>query len=396
MPGYGGACEHSFMSNPSKKLSVFIFAILIVSQFAPTQAGAEDVRQKLSRIQNQIKVHENNLNRATRKEQSVLAEMDRIDREMVSLKKNYNAERSKLYAINNQISVTQTAINTAQQNIEQRSSWLKKRLQGMQKQGKADEIAMILESGDMSDFIRRWKALETLAAVEKSAFEDYKNQLDILQQKQKQLAPLKTQFVAAQQRTAKAEADLNSKKSEKNALLASIRSKKAGYLSMIRDLKQQSAKLQEIIRRSEQQAGGAYNGKGFRGLKGRLQWPVQGRVALGYGRGSDPLFKTPLFRTGIYIKTEPDAIVRSVQDGKVVFADYFKGYGRLVIISHGGGYHTLYANLNEIFLKVGDIIEKNAEIGKVAESVLVGAPSLYFEVRYKGKPLDPLQWLGRK
>ena len=384
------------MSETLKKFSALTIAILFAFLFSAAHADAESVKQKLKRIQQQLKQHQENLNRATRKEQSVLSEMDHMSRELAGLEKAYNTEKTNLDRVNGQIAATQMEINAAQQNIAQRSSWLKKRLQGMQRQGRADELALILQSGSMGDLVRRWKALETLAAVEKTAFEDYKKQLVVLQQKQQQLASLQKEYGAAQARTSKAATDLNEKKSEKNALLASIRSKKAEYSTMIEELKQQSAKLMEIIRRSEQQEGGSYQGKGFRGLKGRLPWPVNGQVVFGYGRGSDPLFKTPLFRTGIYIKTAPDAVVRSVQEGKVVFADYFKGYGRLVIISHGGGYHTLYANLNEIFLKVGDIIEKNAEIGRVAESVLVSAPSLYFEVRYKGKPLDPLQWLGRK
>jgi len=67
-----------------------------------------------------------------------------------------------------------------------------------------------------------------------------------------------------------------------------------------------------------------------------------------------------------------------------------------VIIKHGSGYHTLYGNLSEIFSHVGDIIKENQIIGKVGTSGILNAPGLYFEVRYKGKPLDPVQWLKRK
>ena len=80
----------------------------------------------------------------------------------------------------------------------------------------------------------------------------------------------------------------------------------------------------------------------------------------------------------------------------MVFADWFKGYGNLLIINHGEGYHTLYANLSEIFFKVGDIIKVHDTVGKVGESGILNAPSLYFEIRYKGKPLDPVQWLKKR
>ena len=67
-----------------------------------------------------------------------------------------------------------------------------------------------------------------------------------------------------------------------------------------------------------------------------------------------------------------------------------------MIINHGSGYHTLYGNLSEIFSQAGAIIKENQVIGKVGTSGILNAPGLYFEIRYKGKPLDPVQWLKRK
>jgi septal ring factor EnvC (AmiA/AmiB activator) len=79
----------------------------------------------------------------------------------------------------------------------------------------------------------------------------------------------------------------------------------------------------------------------------------------------------------------------------VIFAEWFKGFGQLIIINHGSGYHTLYGNLSELFSKVGDIIRENQVIGKVGTSGVINAPGIYFEIRYKGKPLDPSQWLKK-
>jgi septal ring factor EnvC (AmiA/AmiB activator) len=85
-----------------------------------------------------------------------------------------------------------------------------------------------------------------------------------------------------------------------------------------------------------------------------------------------------------------------VHNGKVVFAEWFKGYGQLVIVNHGDGYHTLYGSLSEIFTSVGDIIKGKQILGRVGNSGLLNSSGLYFELRYKGKPLDPLQWLHKR
>jgi septal ring factor EnvC (AmiA/AmiB activator) len=137
-------------------------------------------------------------------------------------------------------------------------------------------------------------------------------------------------------------------------------------------------------------------GRGFRALKGRLPWPVNGKVLVPFGKYKDPQFNIPVFKNGIEIKAKKGAIARAIAGGKVVFANWFKGYGQLLIISHGGGYHSLYGNLSEIFHKTGDIIKRGTAIGKIGESGLLNVPTLYFEIRHKGKPLDPLQWLRKK
>jgi septal ring factor EnvC (AmiA/AmiB activator) len=133
----------------------------------------------------------------------------------------------------------------------------------------------------------------------------------------------------------------------------------------------------------------------FARLKGTLNWPVRGTVAVQYGTQMDPLFNLPVFRSGIHIKAAEGAPVKAVHEGKIVFADSFKGYGQLIIVNHGGGYHTLYGHLSRIFPKNGAIIKVNQPLGEVGEPAVLGTAGLYFEIRYKGKPLDPQQWLKR-
>ncbi|MBF0517211.1 MAG: peptidoglycan DD-metalloendopeptidase family protein [Nitrospirae bacterium] len=126
-----------------------------------------------------------------------------------------------------------------------------------------------------------------------------------------------------------------------------------------------------------------------------MSWPLHGNVAIPYGSHNDPQFKTPVYRNGIYISSEQDPSVKAVYDGKVVFADVFKGLGQVVILSHGMGYHTVYANLSTIFAKVGDIVKARTTIGNAGTSSLLNAVGIYFEIRYKGKPINPTQWLKR-
>ena len=210
---------------------------------------------------------------------------------------------------------------------------------------------------------------------------------------------LKKELQHTKQKIQAEEGTLAKTMKRKETILASVKEQKTSHLRILKGLKEASNRILEIIRESERAAkrkGEIYAGKGFGKLKGKLPWPVAGKVAIPYGSQRDPQFNTPIFRSGTYIQASADSFAKAVSGGKVVFAEWFKGYGKMVIVNHGDGYHTLYASLSEIFTKVGDIIKRKQAIGRVGSSGIMNAPGLYFELRYKGKPLDPLQWLQRR
>jgi septal ring factor EnvC (AmiA/AmiB activator) len=123
---------------------------------------------------------------------------------------------------------------------------------------------------------------------------------------------------------------------------------------------------------------------------------VPGRVAIPYGEYKDPEYGITVFKNGLEIAPEQGEKPKAVAGGRVVYADWFKGYGLLLIVDHDNGYHSLYGNLSEIFLKSGDILIEGTVVGNIGNSQILNYPTLYFEIRHKGKPVNPSQWLTRK
>ena len=91
-----------------------------------------------------------------------------------------------------------------------------------------------------------------------------------------------------------------------------------------------------------------------------------------------------------------DLSVRSVHAGKVVFADHFQGYGNLLIVDHGQTYYSLYGHLAEFLVGKGDFVKTGQPIGVAGDTGSMVGVAVYFEIRYKTKPVDPLQWLSRR
>jgi len=129
---------------------------------------------------------------------------------------------------------------------------------------------------------------------------------------------------------------------------------------------------------------------------GSLPRPVrEGFVEVPFGEVVDAKFGTVTRHSGLDIRAPRGSPVLAVERGKVVFAGWFRGYGNLVILDHGDGYHTLYGHLDEIEVERGAEVEAGQRLGGVGDTGSTKGPFLYFELREDGKPVDPLPWFGR-
>ncbi len=355
---------------------------------------AANPQAEYKKIKKEIKEQKEKIEKVERRERSILAELEKIGKDLSTVEADLRKYRRRLKNTELQIAKVEADISLNRGTIERQREWIKRKLRAMQKNRYPGDFLLLLSgTDDFSQLMKSWKNLEYIALYENRILNGYKENLKGLQDKEKQLKVLRSELVKNTEKVRVKETELTGKKQNKVEVLASVRKEKSSYEKMLKELKEASRRLYEIIQRSDKDT---YRAKGFSGMRGKLPWPVNGKVAIPYGSSRDPQFNTPVFRSGIFIQTGDDSSAKAVHAGKVVFAEWFKGYGQLMIVNHGNGYHTLYGSLSEIFSKVGDIINSGQVIGRVGDSGVLNAPGLYFEVRYKGKPLDPLQWLKRR
>lgn len=140
-------------------------------------------------------------------------------------------------------------------------------------------------------------------------------------------------------------------------------------------------------------AGPTPTGVSFEHLRGHLRFPVRGELV---GRFGAPRAGGGTTWKGVFIRAASGEEVRAVAAGEVVFSDWLRGYGNLVIIDHGGNYLSVYGNNDALYKQVGDAIAGGEPIASVGASGGAPESGLYFEIRYQGRPLDPLQWVTLK
>jgi septal ring factor EnvC (AmiA/AmiB activator) len=184
----------------------------------------------------------------------------------------------------------------------------------------------------------------------------------------------------------------------KRTLLASIQKERLSHEEAQREMEAAALEVESMLTRLDEKRKASIlhtvesereakaRAASFDLLKGRLPWPIEGR-----------LLKTPerdaLLHKGVYIEVEEGRAIEAVAQGTVVFADYFKGYGNLCIIDHGTSYHTLYAHSQELLVKIGDRVEAGQVIGRAGSSGAASSPRLYFELRHRGRPINPIPWM---
>ncbi len=157
----------------------------------------------------------------------------------------------------------------------------------------------------------------------------------------------------------------------------------------VRELEQADAELTRVVKDLKELPATS----GFGALRGKLPRPVQGVVEVGFGKVINPRFNTVTVQKGLDIRAAPGTPVQAVAEGTVAYAGSLRGYGKLLILDHGDGYHTLMAHLSAILPELGAMVFPGDVVGEVGDTGSLKGAYLYFEVRKGGQAVDPAQWL---
>jgi septal ring factor EnvC (AmiA/AmiB activator) len=184
-------------------------------------------------------------------------------------------------------------------------------------------------------------------------------------------------------------------RNERKAAVAKVETGIASSTAAMTKLRTDEKRLAElVVQLAEVMAGFPVDTEQpFGKLKGKLAWPVQGRIAGDYGQ---PRAGGPVKWSGVLLEASQGTPVRAVYRGRVVFADWLPGLGLLIILDHGGGYMSLYGHNEALLKEPGDSVEAGEPVAQVGDTGGQSRPALYFEIRQNGEPLNPHPWIANK
>ena len=386
------------------RVLLLVVLIALWSGNFSTAADRSADKQELQRIKREMLEKKKELKRADRKEHSILSELETIERGIQTGRAELIDQQQRLRdaeAALREVEQNNTALNRDFGVLKQ---YYSQRLRALYKLSRGGYAAAILSPNGLGRTLKRIKYLGMIADRDRVIMREYDRTLTILAARQTEIAEKKNELLMRQRVVAAKKAELEARKKKKAVILASVRNEKGQYEQALHELEEASASLWAMIKKGEQEkrvvkATSPVSRQGHetadRG-RIRLMWPLEGQVLTRFGMQRHPQFGTMVFRRGIEIQAREGEAVRAVRDGQVVYADWYKGYGMLMILDHGDGFYSLYGNLSRLDLNLGDQVTKGQPIGLAGETGSVKGSKLYFEIRRNGEAQDPLQWLAKK
>jgi septal ring factor EnvC (AmiA/AmiB activator) len=369
---------------------------------AALKKGLKDSDPGAETFHSRLRQARSDLATTSRKEKSVLDEFNTAEEALNRARQQVRATRAEMGDLDARIDEIEGQSRDLEAALSTGEGYAAKRLSALYKLNWLGKIHLLATADSFFDFINRRSSLQRILAQDDALLEALNNDKIALESLLTQLNAKKAEKRSLELTLNDRIGSLSARQERRRVLLKKIRGEKELEIAALNALKQAAANLDTEVMHIEPSAPkSASSGKNksddktFDAYKGLLSWPVKGKIITFFGPHRDKEYAVTNFQSGINIRAERGEPIRCVADGYTIFSNWFKGFGNMMIIDHGNHYYTVYAHLEEVFKVKGDRVEKNEVIATVGDSGSLMGPALHFEVRYHGKPVDPMQWIRK-
>lgn len=389
-----------------RKLTYFIIILVLIMTkrlWSVEQADRkldtykQEVQQKKKNLEElKVKIREKSIHseKLKDKENSLSAELRKINN-------NLAKTEARIKNLNKKIGQTEREINLLQKKLVAKGleasdsrRQLRKHLRLLYKYQKmnVEYLPAILAQESYAQLITVEKYLRVIGQKNLQLYQQLKTQEAEISSDKKELEAKERQLNSLRDDVKAQGLVLLKQQEQRKEILAHTQEQRRNTEDEISKLRQQTADLQNLIDKFRSKISSLEKEKSkvrksvHTHKKGELDWPAKGPVISSFGKQKNHQLNAYVINNGVEIKTAPGTQVKAIEKGKILYANSFKGYGKMVIIDHGDDFYTVYAHLQAISVREDEQVLKAQAIGQVDNG-------LYFEVRQDGKPEDPLLWL---
>ncbi|MGH9333183.1 MAG: murein hydrolase activator EnvC family protein [Vicinamibacteria bacterium] len=351
--------------------------------------------EKLKLLNGRLEGLHSELESLDRRETSLLGELHRLDLEIRVAGDELELLKLQLDRGYREMDETLKRIEVLEKSIEALKPFLRSRARSLYKLGRLSYMRLLLSVEKPSELTRAYRYISRLAREDAVKMHRFLQDQKLLEEARAELVVQTEGMLQMRTDLETATRTLENRRASREALLSEVYARQEMAGSLVHELEEAKEGLGRLL--DSLATGEAKEGETvflpMRMFEGELGWPTEGTLDARFGTQLHPRFKTITVRNGIEIETPEGTAVSAVYDGEVVYASWFQGYGKLLILQHPGNVHSLYGYLADFQVAIGDRVSRGHPVAWVGDTGSLEGPRLYFEIRVDGKPEDPEQWL---
>jgi len=371
----------------------FILRILIALIFISPILAEE--KNDLNKLNNKISELKKSLVGDGESQESLNDQLEKTELSLAKIVSKIRAFEKKIDSLNRRIENLNEQKNNLAAYLRKQQYLIKNYIKFLHRQGTEEPLKLILKQQNPKNINRILEYYNYFINARNEKINSYKEKIKELNITQKLISAQKLELMRNRSELRERKNNFLSLQSSRSLTMKKLNSKINSSKLKLALYADQKANL-EILLRKKTHALNNYSSasskNNFYENKGKLPWPVNAYPSNKYDLKSN----SSMHSKGWLLKTNAGSPVRVVHDGKIIFANYLKGLGLLMIVSHGDGFMTLYAHNQFLLKKMGDWVLKGEDIARVGNTGGLDEHALYFEVRKNGKPSNPKFWLLSK
>lgn len=397
-----------------------VLAWMIVSGAAAQNFDKKisDNQKRVQKLKHEIKAYEDKLVSSAQKEKTEIESLNETSQKVGLLQQLLGELEQSRILTQDHIATLRRQLNQTREELGDLKRLTAQRLVQIYKHRDEDPLALVFTSTSWTQAFARIKYVKLISQQDQRDLQSLRKKKSSIEVQKRQIESelARLQTVIADRKREKTSLDVEIR--TRKATLGKIRKNKVLYQSLIDQRKDDLDLLENLIaelerkKREEEAAALArkaarkaakgssvaekepvyYEKSEFGQYKGRLPYPVRGRITQKFGLQVNPVLGTKTRNPGVEITTTENAPVNAVAKGKVTLISWLRRLGNTVIVDHGGGYYTVYAHLSEIYVSVDEPVQAGSMLGRVDESD-DGKYTLHFEIYKSREAQDPSLWL---
>ena len=369
-------------------IALLAFAPVLFAGDEVTPEQIADLKERIGHIDQWLAGAEKNRSALERELAASERQISKLTRERHTLRQQAQQHQQRLAELEQEERSLASTLNRQRESLKRqiRAAWM---------DGDITAIKVLLNEVDPDQIARTMTYYEYLSKDTVRRLEAFRESLRTLKQTRASVQEARVRLAQTESDLAKRQQQLSQSRKKREQTLVALKSDIRSRKNERQELESDRQRLEKLLKEVQQAIADIptpNESRPFPSLRKKLPWPVKGKVVSNYG---ERYANGKLKRNGILINTAEDAEVRAIHYGRVVFANWLRGFGLITIIDHGDGYMTLYGHSSSLFTSPGDWVTAGQPIALVGKTGGTDTPALYFEVRHNGKPDNPRRWLTR-